>query len=52
MNTVFSWLVIIGAGVVALAAYAVLALIVGLAMRALNREPQTQPRIYRGTARL
>jgi hypothetical protein len=53
MNPVFSWLVVVGAGCVMLAAYCVLVFLVGQAMRMLDREPQeTQPRIYRGTALL
>ena len=51
MIHLFDWLVILGAGVALMALYAGLALLVGLALRALDRECDG-PRMYCGTVRL
>jgi hypothetical protein len=55
MSPALSWLVILGAGVLAIAASAVLSLCVGLTLKAFDRaveRDRSQPRMYVGTVRL
>jgi hypothetical protein len=51
MSPALSWLVILGAWVALTAFYSALVLLVGLTMKALDRECGP-PRMYRGTALL